>query len=608
MLTPLIGFILGLIIIIISILIYLGKFTLLSKQLRVICQGNNLVLIGINLIAIALMLGLLGFALKLNVQFRYIRLLFFLIGLILVRISLANNLSKLTNITPFLLFLIKINNRQLLQGFAGIIILFLAIKSVVAVDVASGDTWMYQLPFSARFWGLISPEQYTFEAEREPFYGTSTMLPNILQGFFWRLFGTERPQGANLVSFLSLIGYFVFVKYYLKIPLYLSIITILAVPLIHIAATSCYVDLFGNIGLSITLIMTYLLYLREDFITAKNISIFILGGFIAANTKYLLVPPLAIIMAFVFLRILWLIIFRWCKKNKNNLVKQILVLFITMGFANIIIFATEFKNLLFYQNPFYPIKVSILGHDLNHIIVPTSTYMSEKIQTMSPIQRWLYSLLEIGAFDDRRPWHWTIAMDYVPLDADSFGMGGYFGIYIIFNICLFIWLCFQVKSNDKKIALGLVIIISIFTPFLPFAYQLRYYMYWIITLITLSLYLSLKLVSLKKNSWFKVDYLGYIGVIIMLIFGILTRWDYTYPSPFSLAKFMNEERVNPEILANIKENESVCLVGFTPLTFLYNSQFHQGKNYSLKAEFNLSKEDVIKNCEKAGFKKIIYKQ
>lgn len=608
MLIPFISLILGILSMIISILIYLGKFSLLPKQIETICQQNKLVLIGINLIAIALMLGLLGYTLGLNLNFRYFRLLIILIGLILLKTALANNLNQLTEINPFLKFIATINNRQILQLLAIVIIVFLGVKCLVAIDGKSGDTWMYQLPFSARFWGLVSPQEYTFEAEREPFYGTSTMLPNILQGFFWKLFGLERPQGANLVSFLSLIGYFSLVKYYLKIPFYLSVITILAVPLIHIAATSCYVDLFGNIGLSITLILTYLLYLNEDFITPKNIAIFILGGFIAANSKYLLVPPLAIVMVFVFLRILWLIIFRWSTKNqKNNLVKQVVSLCLIMGFANLIIFATEFKNIILYQNPFYPLKVTILGHELNHLIVPTSTYMSDKIQAMPAIQRWVYSLLEIGAFDQRRPWPWTIAMDYVPLEADTFGMGGYFGVYVIFNILLFFWLSSQLKLG-KKVNLSFVFIMSIITPFFPFAYQLRYYMYWIITLITLNLYLSLKLINSKnKSNWFKLNYIGYVGTVIMLIFCILTRWEYTYPHPLSLAKFMNEERVNPEIIANIKDNDSVCLVGFTPLTFLYNSQFHQGKHYSVKAEFNLSQEDVIKNCEQAGFKKIIYK-
>lgn len=101
-----------------------------------------------------------------------------------------NTLSKKTSIYSLISILffkriITINNSQALQVFAGIIVSFLALKSIVAVDWPNGDSWMYQLPFAARFWGMVSPQEYVFEVEREPFYNASTMLPNILQGFFF---------------------------------------------------------------------------------------------------------------------------------------------------------------------------------------------------------------------------------------------------------------------------------------------------------------------------------------------------------------------------------------------------------------------------------------
>lgn len=105
-------------------------------------------------------------------------------GLICVKIPLAKNINLFPNINPFFKRIITINNSQALQVFAGIIVSFLALKSIVAVDWPNGDSWMYQLPFAARFWGMVSPQEYVFEVEREPFYNTSTMLPNILQGFF----------------------------------------------------------------------------------------------------------------------------------------------------------------------------------------------------------------------------------------------------------------------------------------------------------------------------------------------------------------------------------------------------------------------------------------
>ncbi|BAQ64520.1 hypothetical protein [Geminocystis sp. NIES-3709] len=602
MFVPLISALIAIIIIFFTVLTYKGKIDFLSPKLSEVGKDNKLVCIGLILISFGFLLGLVGYGFKFGGNFRYCRFLLMIIGFISIKISLANNLAKLPQLPNFIQFFINLNAIQSLKIFAGIIISFLFLKSLVAVDWINGDTWMYQLPFAARFWGLVSPEHYIFEAEREPLYNTSTMLPNILQGFFWYLFGIKRPQGANLVSFLSLIGYFIFLKNYLKIPYYLSIITILAVPLIHIASTSCYVDLITNVGFSITIILSYLLFLKEDFINYKNIFIFILGGFITANSKYLLVPPLALLIFIIFLRILWLIYFRF---NAVNKIKNIVTLiFATIG-TNIIIFLTSFKNLLLYQNPFYPLKITIFGHELNHTVVPSDDYMSAKIQAMSSIQRWVFSLLEIGAFDDRRPWKWTIAMDYVPLDADTFGLGGYFAIYVVFNVVLFGFLC-RKNTPETKIALGFVIVMSILTPFLPFSYQLRYYMYWIIVLITLNLYLLLQQYEITKNSWIKPQYYGYVGTIIMMIFMVSTRWDYTYPNAMSLDKFMNNDnRVNPNVIAILEEKKEACLVGFTPLTFLYNSQFHDGKNYSVKAEFNLSKEEVEKKC---GDRTIIYKE
>lgn len=599
MLVPLISGFIGILISLFSWLIYEGKLAFLSPKLLSIGKKNKLILIGLNIISCGLLLGLIGYKFNLGVLFRSLRVALLIIGFVCIKKSLNKNIDKLVDLPLFIKAIIQIKSIQSLQIFAGIIISFLFLKSILAVDWTGGDSWMYQLPFAARFWGLVSSEQYIFEAEREPFYNTTTMLPNILQGFFWYLLGKNRPQGANLVSFFSLIGYFIFIKNYLKIPYYLSGIAILAVPLIHIATTSAYVDLLTNVGFSIVLIITYLLFIKEDFINYQNVSMFILGGFIAGNSKYLLIPPLALVIAVVFGRILWLIFYRF---NPVNRIKNIATLLGITAVVNVIVFLTSIKNFILYKNPFYPLKITIFGHELNHIIIPSGDYMSDKIAGMSPIQRWIFSLLEIGAFDERRPWPWTVAMDYVPLDADSFGMGGYFAIYVVFNVILFACLC-RLNNPETRTALGLVIIMSLVTPFLPFAYQLRYYMYWIIVLITLNLYLLIQQYKLTKNKWLKPQNYAFVGIFVMMIFTTLTRWDYTYPNAMSLEKFMSD-RVDQDVITMLEEKKEACLVGFTPLTFLYNSAFHEGKNYTVKAEFNLSKEEVEEKC---GDLPIIYK-
>jgi hypothetical protein len=127
-----------------------------------------------------------------------------------------------------------------------------------------------------------------------------------------------------------------------------------------------------------------------------------------------------------------------------------------------------------------------------------------------------------------------------------------------------------------------------------------------ITLITLNLYLFLNQAKLfPQSSLMKPQNIGYVGVIVMIIFGILTRWDFTYPNRVSFKNFMSD-RVDEKVISSIQEGEEVCLVGFSPLSFLYISKFHPdlNRNYSIKSEFTISPEYVKEKC---GDRRIIYK-
>jgi hypothetical protein len=490
-----------------------------------------------------------------------------------------------------------------LRVVAALFVGMLLVKSLISVDQAGGDTWAYHLPFAARIWGMITEKNYLLEYNTELNYEGFPKLANFLQGFFWSIAGLQNPQAANLVSFLSLIVFLFFLWFYFKIPLYLSAITLLAVPLLHIATTACYVDLFGNVGVTILILMTFLFYFKKDFLTWKNVIVFTSAGAGAANTKYLLVPPVLLIFGLVLLRVIYLYLPLF-KQSISLTTKQLLIFFNTTLVSGCLIFATEVYNIFLHGNPLYPLKVQIAGIVLNHRVVPSSDYMSAKIQSMMPIQRWIYSLLEIGAFDEKRPLKWTIAMDFVPLDSDTFGMGGYFALYVVFNVVLFICLCCR-RSPETRTALGLFILMSVTTIILPFSYQLRYYMYWIMVLISLNLFLlqtNLSSVSSQTiNRWVNPQNFGLIATVFLIAFVTSTRWEYTYPRANSLSDRINGV-VRPILFKEIKDGEQFCLVGMSPHTFLYNSQFYPKRNYSIKAEFMISPEFVKEKC---GSRRII---
>ena len=587
MIIPMISFVMGVVVLAFLGLVSLGYLNLNDKLsfLTTKIQRDRLFALGLGLIALALMAGLIGYLGYINGHLlRLFRLMLWAggLGLILSRSPFFVRLYQ----TTFLRYL-TIGNSLKIISF--VFMSFLLIRSLIRVD-GNGDTWMYQLPFAARIWHLVGPEHYLMDYERELMYNNFPKLANFLQGLFWSMAGINNPQAANLVSFLSLVLYLVFLKIYLKIPLYLSAIAILAVPLIHIAATACYVDLIGNVGVAIVILMTYLLYCRENFLNWRNIGVFTLGGFLAANTKFLLVPMVAI---FFILALAKIIVTALDQKNINPLkIFQFLLISLISG---IIIFATEFINVIQYQNPFYPLKISLGSWILNHAITPSADYLSPKLQAMSSLQRWIYSLLEIGAFDPQRPLPWTIAMDFVPLNSDSFGMGGYFAIYVIFNVVLFLFLCRR-RTKETNFALGLFFLISTLTFLQPFSYQLRYYMYWIMVLIALNLFLIIQEQDAPKSiKWINPNTFGLVATSVLILFVTMTRWDYTYPRTNFLASYMSSV-LDPQIMQQLEDQQKYCLVDLSPHTFLYNSQFHPPRSYSIRAEFKISPEYIQEQC------------
>ena len=263
------------------------------------------------------------------------------------------------------------------------------------------------------------------------------------------------------------------------------------------------------------------------------------------------------------------------------------------------IFATNIKNTILYHNPFYPVEVSIMGHVLNHT-EPQSNYMNEEIRRLSPPIRWFKSTLEIDVFDSRRPWPWTIAMDFVPWDDAKYGMGGFFGGYFVFNIVIFFYLCWKHKKYETKVAIALVIIMTLMTWSLPQSYELRFYMYWMIVFVSLNSYLLYQYSNSNpsKLGIIRPQYFGLTAIIFMLIFIHKTDKFFTIPRFESLNHQLKEAGwIEPKIMQQFKEGDEICLIGKSPHSFLYNSFFHPPRNYSLKSEFLISEEWTKEQCK-----------
>ncbi|NES82024.1 MAG: hypothetical protein F6K10_11800 [Moorea sp. SIO2B7] len=595
MLIPLVGLILGIALLGFTILAYTGNILLQYTLVGFKPKGNQPFVIGGSLLSIALMLGIVGYFGYLNApDLRLLRIILVIVGLLLILISLVDKnkyLVKVDNIIGLLTSFINIKSILILLSSSVLISIFL----VSFFDANyGGDAFMYHMPFAARIWGIITSEQYTFEFFTEHRFKGLPLLAHFLQGFFWVIF--QRPEATNLVCFFSLIILLLFLRFYLQIPFYISTIALLAVPMVHMHAGRSYIDLVVNVCISILILMTYLLYTNKLVFSKKNLLVIFLSAVGGANIKHQAIPVVFIILCFIFQQ---LFVNYWQKEenNKTNLIR-LFKLFICCSLASVLIFATSVKNILIYKNPFYPVKVEIAGIVLNHTEAPPD-FMHENIRKFPPPIRWARSVLEINAFDKRRPWHWTLAMDFISWDQETFGVGGYFGGYVIFNLLLFIYLCWKISNRETKVAAILMIIMSLLVSIMPQSYELRYHMYWMIVLVSINAYLVSRLEqnSSSKQKIVNLKNLGFVAAAFMIVFMNKTKYFYTIPKFSSLSEHIQQEYVvEQKIFNQIKDGDKICLVGKSPHAFFYNSYFHPPANYYIQAEFDISDEFVKEKC------------
>ena len=598
MLFPLVSFATGLFLIILSTLIYQGNFPF-NRPFVLANLANNLFFLWGNIsTSLAAMLGIIGYW---NIirgdDLRLGRIVLLILGL---AVSTWAFLETVTEKNPLRKLQILVTSKSISYFLTGVSILALISIFLIAFCDYNygGDAFMYHVPFAARLLGIIKPEQYIFEYSSENRFLGFPLLANWLQGLFWVIF--HQIEATNLVAYSSLIILIIYLVKVPKISFYLATLSLLAVPMIHMHAARSYIDLPGNVGVAIYILTFYLLYIKRINLDTKSLLILFFSAFTSANIKPQLIPIVLLLFLCslaIFFKNYWQL-----EKSHNQNIKKTLKIGLLGILASLLIFYSPIKNTLLYQNPFYPVKVVIAGHVLNYSEEPPDN-MHPNIRKLSPPLRWGKSVLEIDVFDPRRPWLWTLGMDFISWEDERFGMGGYFGAYVIFNTLIFIFLCWKNWQKETRIALIFVGVMTSITAWMPQSYQLRYYMYWMIVLVTLNTYLVSRFAERypSPRNLIKPQYFGLVAMTFMLIFIHKTNKFYTFPSFQPLAQQIKETPwiVQKEVFKQIKDGDRVCLIGKTPYSFFYSSYFHPSRNYSVRSEFSdyLDDKHIKDKCE-----------
>ncbi len=459
-----------------------------------------------------------------------------------------------------------------------VLLLSMFLKAVIEVRT-DFDSWWYHLPWAANLWGIVTTDHYIWSDHLQDRFSGFPLLVEFLQGFFWYL--TGRPEGANLVCLLSLILYLIFLRSYFRIPIYLSSIALLAIPLVQTHATSTYVDLPANLALSILFLMTYRLYINDNLVRPRDLLLMFGAAVFAAHAKFQAIPFVFILGGPILYKVIWVQYRETCKEG-NDYTRLSGRLFAAL-FVGLLVFAVPVKNIILYKNPFYPFKFEVVGITLNH-----TQAFTEKEEDTSQATKWVQSVLELKSLPWNDPRRWTVDQANRRIE-EIHRMGGFFGLYVVFHIGLLAYLCYRLGGREPWFAAAAITLAGLVNSVMPNSHLLRYYMFWMISLVSLNLFLIYRLDrSIVSSKWInRKSVAGVVVVALMFVIWVNKGW-YVRPRLATLThlnSFENlvDENVKPKVLAHINDGDKVCLPqNFRPWAFLYTSLFHGSKNYVIK--------------------------
>jgi hypothetical protein len=327
--------------------------------------------------------------------------------------------------------------------------------------------------------------------------------------------------------------------------------------------------------------MTYLLFVSETRPKWDQILVLLLGAAVAANTRLQLIPIVVACLVFAVPKI----VLSYARDERFAAGPlrswKMLLASLALCMALAVVGATALRNTLLYGNPAYPVSVSLGSVTLNHV----EEVLEDPVIPGKDLSRpalWLYSVFELVP----RPFvrqDWSIDL---ASGVDGAELGGFFGAYVAAHLVLLVYLAYRTRSRRGSVAVLAVVVMSALSAVMPSASRLRYYMYWMIVLVSLNLNLVCyfaKAGLLPKHLNARTVALACGAALAIVI--VSTRAEYVRPLFYSFDEFM-KRKVDPTILAQIHDGESVCL--YLPqfqFNFLYASMFHPPRHYSIMTAF-----------------------
>ncbi|HEX3776760.1 MAG TPA: hypothetical protein VHV51_19950 [Polyangiaceae bacterium] len=430
------------------------------------------------------------------------------------------------------------------------------------------DTWYYHLPFAAELGGLPNGGSFELSAINQARFAGFPLLGECIQALLWRAFGS--PVAANLLAFSSLPLFALFLRKRFGVPLHLTVLGLLAVPLIQIHATSCYVDLPANAALAALVLSVIAAYAEPEAPSLRSLLAALGCAAIASNMKFLLEPIVLVAIALLAVRVAQPLL----RTHETSERKRALRGLGSIALSLIVVFATPLKNLILHHNPAYPERMSVFGWTLPGMEQPYSSTPIWLAHAPEPV-RFFASVFELGLQPLASHARWSIDQWSPPSRAD-YRMGGFFGAYVAFELCVLgVRVARERVRAVRAAALGFALLTCV-TCVMPQAHELRYYLGWMIVLVSLNRWLAVREGALAPYP----RALGAASTLALCAVLYSTRLTYVYPSGVTLAELLTHE-IDPKVLSSIAEGERVC-VRRMPFALLWAAPFHPPRSYRVK--------------------------
>ena len=452
----------------------------------------------------------------------------------------------------------KIVDRTL-AAVAALLVASLAVAAWHDVSKA-WDVWYYHLPFAGRIVGLLDPQAYAFGRLNQARYDGFPLLGEALQGLLWRT--TGRVECAAFVSFAAVPGIAWFLHRAERVPPHVTVLALLAIPLVQIHATGCYVDLPANTCVTLLVLLVYRQIVRREAPPMRVMLGAAALAAAAANMKFQLVP--VVVVASLALVVIAL------RRDEDRL-GRLLVIMLALP----LVFATPLKNLALYGNPVWPVELRLLGHTFPHLEGAYASSPDWLAGVPGPV-RWAASVMELGLRPIASHARWSLDQ-WTPPREPGYRMGGFFGAYVVVNVLALITAVVVRRSRESKVALAFAGAASVVASLLPQAHELRYYLFWMLLLVSLNLIVW----SHERRALVGLAALGALAVVAWS-----TGGTYLRASGDSFATLVNDH-VDARALESITPGERVC-ISRAPWTFLYAPRFHRGRVYEVQEAEALS--------------------